>query len=305
MSIPSFNNANPFRYICRSVMNGILFSVMFVALCACSLFMPDEINAMQERTQTAAAVIEKEHPAWFHHYENDGRAMHYVEVKDDKAKPLVILIHGSPGNWRGWTDYLTDRSLTTNAHLIAVDRPGFGKSGPGKAERSLAQQSKNLAPLLSRAAKGQRIILVGHSYGGPLAVRLAMDNTHKITDLILLAGSIDPALEETKWYQHPADWRLIRWAVPDALVVTNQEIMALKDSLTAMLPLWQNLRQRVTVIHGERDDLVPAANANFAKEKFVHARALNIIRLPQNNHFLPWNQTTLVKETILKHVTQQ
>ena len=101
MSIPSFNYANPFRYICRSVMNGILFSVMFVALCACSLFMPDEITAMQRRTETAAKAIESSHPKWFHRYEVDGRAMHFVEVTDKKAKPLVILIHGSPGNWRG------------------------------------------------------------------------------------------------------------------------------------------------------------------------------------------------------------
>lgn len=280
----------------------LLVTLSFMIVSGCSMFMSKEIADMEKRTAAAAKTIEAAHPDWFHHYEVDGRAMHFVEVSDKHAKPLVIFVHGSPGEWKGWTDYLTDNALTDNAHLIAIDRPGFGKSGGGKAERSLAQQSRDVAPLLDRASKGQRVVLVGHSYGGPLVARLAMDYPEKITDIIILAGSIDPALEETKWFQYPADWRLIRWAVPDALMVANQEIMALKPSLEDMLPLWKNIHQRVTVIQGEKDDLVPAGNADFAKEKLVNAKTLEIIRLPENNHFLPWNQTALVKETITKHL---
>lgn len=281
---------------------SLIMTLNLLVLSGCALFMPEEIARMQERTSTAARHLEDAHPEWFHTYEVDGRTMHFVEVVSTQPKPLVIFIHGSPGDWRGWTDYLTDEALTAKAHLIAVDRPGFGNSGAGKVERSLAQQSKDVAPLLDRVQKGQRVILVGHSYGGPLAARMAIDYPKKVTDVIILAGSIDPALEETKWYQYPADWRLIRWAVPSVLTVTNQEIMALKDELTTMLPLWVNIRQRVTVIQGGKDDLVPAANADFAQEKLVNAASLSMIRLPENNHFLPWNQTALVKETIVKHV---
>ena len=281
---------------------SLIMTLHLLVLSGCSLLMPEEITRMQERTSTAARHLEDAHPEWFHTYEVDGRTMHFVEVVSPQPKPLVIFIHGSPGDWRGWTDYLTDETLTAKAHLIAVDRPGFGNSGAGKVERSLAQQSKDVAPLLDRVQKGQRVILVGHSYGGPLAARMAIDYPKKVTDVIILAGSIDPALEETKWYQYPADWRLIRWAVPSVLTVTNQEIMALKDELTTMLPLWVNIRQRVTVIQGGKDDLVPAANADFAQEKLVNAASLSMIRLPENNHFLPWNQTALVKETIVKHL---
>lgn len=279
-----------------------MLALSSLLLSGCSLFMPEEISTMQKRTTAIATQLLAEHPDWFHTYEVDGRPMHFVEVRSEKPEPLVIFIHGSPGDWRGWADYLTNDALVAKAHLIAVDRPGFGDSGKGTVERSLAQQSKALAPLLDRAHKGQRVVLVGHSYGGPLAARLAIDYPKKVTDIIILAGSIDPALEETKWYQYPADWRLIRWAVPDALVVTNQEIMALKGELTTLLPLWANIRQRVTVIQGEKDDLVPAANADFAKSMLINAASLEIIRLPENNHFLPWNQTALVKETILKHL---
>lgn len=274
----------------------------WLSLSSCSMLMPDEIVRMQARTEAIAATMKSAHPDWFQSYDVDSRPMHAVVATDTSAKPLVIFIHGSPGSWQGWADYLDDEALRAKAHLIAVDRPGFGNSGAGKVERSLAQQSKDLAPLLNRARKGQRVILVGHSYGGPLAVRLAMDHPTKVTDLILLAASVDPELEETKWYQYPADWRLIRWAVPESLVVTNQEIMALQQELTTMLPQWATLRQRVSIVHGEKDDLVPVANVDFAVKQLVNAASVEVIRLPMSNHFLPWNQTELVKETIRKHL---
>lgn len=282
--------------------NKIFFVGLLMLLSACSLFMPDEIVSMEKRTSKIAHALKKGHPEYFHTYTNGNRPIHYVEVSDDTPKPLVIFIHGSPGSWKGWAEYLTDKDLIEKAHLIAVDRPGFGKSGKGKVERSLAQQAKDLSALLDKADKNQRVVLVGHSYGGPLVARLAMDNPHKITDIIILAGSIDPALEKTKWYQYPAQWKILNWAIPTDLLVTNREILTLKSDLNAMLPLWKNIHQRVTVIQGEKDDLVPPANADFAQKELINAKPLDTIRLPNNNHFLPWNQTELVKQTVLKHL---
>jgi len=186
--------------------------------------------------------------------------------------------------------------------MIAVDRPGFGDSGNGNVERSLEQQCRELAPVLDQAPPGQRIIVVGHSYGGPVAARLAMDHPGKITDLIILAGSIDPGQEHTAWYQYLADWPPFSWIVPTELVVANREIRHLKSDLTEMLPLWPRITQRVTLIQGEKDNLVPPENADFAARVITHARSFNIIRIPDQNHFLPWNQYPLVKAEILNHL---
>jgi pimeloyl-ACP methyl ester carboxylesterase len=228
--------------------------------------------------------------------------MHYVEVGTNGVKPLVLFIHGSPGDWNAWVDYLNDTNLSARARMIAVDRPGFGGSGAGKAERSLVAQCNDIAPLLDHVSPGQRVILVGHSFGGPVACRLAMDHPDKVTDLIILAGSIDPAEEHTKWYQYPAEWWIFRWLVPRELVTVNREIRALKGGLTEMLPLWKNIHQRVTVIQGGADKLVPPENADFAQRVMTNAQPLDVIRLPGANHFLPWNKSQLVKSEIIKHL---
>lgn len=271
-------------------------------LSGCTLFMPAEIREIESRLESKASAFQDEHPEDFHVYTVGPRAMQYVEVGKDPNKPLVLFVHGSPGDWKAWVEYLTDSDLTARANLIAVDRPGFGGSGSGKVERSLSQQSRDIAPLLDQAAPGERVILVGHSFGAPVVCRLAMDHPEKINDVILLAGSIDPDQEKTEWYQYLADCPVIRSLLPSELVMANEEIMPLKKCLTEMLPLWPKMTQRVTLIQGENDKLVPPENADFAEHMMTNATPLKIIRIPGMNHFLPWKKFDLVKATVIKHL---
>ena len=62
----------------------------------------------------------------------DGRSIHWVEVGDEAASP-VLFIHGKPGNWQAYADYLNAPELA-GFHRIAVDRPGFGESAEGGVE---------------------------------------------------------------------------------------------------------------------------------------------------------------------------
>jgi pimeloyl-ACP methyl ester carboxylesterase len=264
--------------------------------------MPREIREIESKLESKANAFQQEHSEDFHTYTVGKRTMQYVEVGHDPHKPLVLFVHGSPGDWKAWVEFLNDPDLTAHANLIAVDRPGFGGSGQGVAEPYLERQCLDISPLLDRASTGQKIILVGHSFGGPVVCRLAMDHPVKVTDVIVLAGSIDPAQEKTEWYQYVAEWPVLRWLLPTELVMANEEIMPLKQCLTEMMPLWPKITQRVTVIQGGNDTLVPPENADFAKRVMISARPLTTIRLPGINHFLPWKKYDLVKASILKYL---
>jgi pimeloyl-ACP methyl ester carboxylesterase len=143
--------------------------------------------------------------------------------------------------------------------------------------------------------------LVGHSYGGPLIARLAMDYPELVGSLVFLAPSIAPELEETKWFQYPADWFLLSWMIPRSLIVSNREIMHLKGDLEKALPLWEKINHPVIYIHGEKDSLVPIGNADFA-QKVLNNTKLEMIRLPDTDHFIPWTHEKIVKEAIFKAV---
>ena len=234
----------------------------------------------------------------FHTYDFEGRPIHYTHVGNDSL-PLVVLVHGSPGSSSMFMDYLKDSKLTEKAQLISVDRPGFGYSGFGKTERSLEKQAMAFEEILRRHG-AEKTILVGHSFGGPVIARLAAEFPDLVQGLVMVAGSIDPELEPREWWRKPADFFLIRWLTPPALKVCNQEILPLYVELEKMLPLWEKITCPVTVFHGEKDNLVPKENADFAQKMLINSDSVKIEMIEGGNHFILWSLQDLIVEEIIR-----
>jgi pimeloyl-ACP methyl ester carboxylesterase len=232
--------------------------------------------------------------------EGGAHSIHYASLGADTL-PMVVFVHGSPGSWDAFIGFFKDSLLLGKARLISVDRPGFGKSNLGKPQRSLKAQAAALVPILEMSRSARRPILVGHSLGGPLIARLAMDYPQLVGSLILVAPSVDPALEPKEWYRKVGDFLLVRPLLPAEIDVSNQEILPLKGELTRMLPGWKTLTLPITVIQGQNDQLVPAANADFVKRSAVNA-PVRVVMIPGMNHFIPWNRPDVIREAILSQL---
>lgn len=233
-------------------------------------------------------------------YQVDGRTIRYAEIGDETL-PLVIFVHGAPGGLGDYQAFLADSSLYTKAHLIAVDRAGYGYSGFGKSVTSIEQQAKYIQPLLAKNKSAKKPILVGHSYGGPVVARMAMDFPEQIGSLILAAPALDPEQEKIFWINKPASWFVFRWLVPRAFRVANDEKMAHAEELALMMPYWKDIKIPVTYIHGEADDLVPYGNTDFAKKMLKNA-ALELVLEKYMGHLIPWKRPELIHDAVLKHV---
>ncbi|MCC6461665.1 MAG: alpha/beta hydrolase [Saprospiraceae bacterium] len=228
------------------------------------------------------------------------RNIHAVYVGDPDSLPLVLLVHGSPGSADAYLGYLADTVLSRAACLVTLDRPGFGySSGFGRAEGSLERQAAAAEAIRSRLAPGQKALLVGHSLGGPVLARFAMDYPEQVAGLVIVAGSIDPDLEEHPWWQAAVDAPPLRWLTPKSLWTSNREIKLLEAELRALLPLWAGIRCPVTVIHAEDDRLVPFGNVAFARRMLVNSARYREIILPKGDHFILWSRQPLIREAIL------
>ncbi|MEM7182024.1 MAG: alpha/beta hydrolase [Spirochaetota bacterium] len=232
----------------------------------------------------------------------DKQKIHFVATGDNKDR-IVVFVHGSPGSWDAYLRFLTDTDLLAQAKLISVDRPGYEKS-QGEAELSLQRQAYLLMQALQKSYPEKKYLLVGHSFGGPVIARMAMDYPEQVSHLVLVAASIDPELEVVRWYQKFADWTIIRWILPHSLDVCNQEILPLKQELQKMLPLWKNIRIPVTVIQGEKDTLVPPGNATFAKKMLINTAKVDMIVKKEMNHFVPWEHPELIKTAVLGYLSE-
>ncbi|MEO1711755.1 MAG: alpha/beta hydrolase [Bacteroidota bacterium] len=226
------------------------------------------------------------------------RNIHTISV-GDPSLPTIFFVHGSPGSSNNFQVYLADTSLSQKAHLVAADRPGFGYSDYGKTERSVEQQAALLAEVLKTSTQ-EPAILVGHSYGGPVIARMAMDHPSLVKALVIVAGSISPDLEPREWWRPVVDFPLIRWILPASLRVSNQEIHALYDELERMMPLWKTIQCPVIVFQGESDSLVPAGNADFAA-LMVPDSLVTIKMVELGDHFIVWSR----KDEVVKILETQ
>jgi len=101
--------------------------------------------------------------------------------------PPLVLIHGASGNLRDWT--LGPAQAMAETHTVHLfDRPGHGLSGwPGEAGVELhAQASLMRRALAMRGVERARI--VGHSYGGAVALAWALAAPGSVAGLMLIAS---------------------------------------------------------------------------------------------------------------------
>jgi pimeloyl-ACP methyl ester carboxylesterase len=237
-----------------------------------------------------------------HSYKVGFREVHYVKA-GDSLKPLILFVHGSPGSLSAFIHFLADTSLRAQALLISADRPGFGYSNFGNAESSLLKQAETLKPILNEYRMNRPIILVGHSLGGPLVARMAIEYPDLVDGIILVAGSIDPELEPNEtWFRAPLATPFLSWLMPRSLRASNQEIYHLKPELEEMTNMWSGINCPVTVIHGQKDSLVPFGNVAFARNMLVNAPVTFMIK-DDMDHFVPWSNPELIQHAILSMVS--
>lgn len=240
----------------------------------------------------------KSQPAELRQYAVGKRTLNYL-VTGQAGKPVIMFIHGSPGSLSAFIDFMADSALLSRAELISVDRPGFGASDFGYAEPSLKKQAALLKPILEERKNNRPIILVGHSLGGPLIARMAIDYPELVDGLIMVAPSIDPNLEPHEWFRAPLATPFLKWLLPRSLRASNDEIYQLKPELEELVPLWKQITTPTLVIQGTRDSLVDPGNADFAKTMLVNA-PITIQLLEGIDHFIPWSHPETIRAATLE-----
>ena len=155
----------------RSTASAIsLALVASLALAGCAV-----TDTVADRREAAAVAA---HPPQGSFVEVGGTAVHYVRRG---SGPELVLIHGAGGNLRDFTFSFLDRTAREFT-VTAFDRPGLGYTGriPGVPTGPAATEAETIfqqAALLRAAAQAlgiERPVVLGHSYGGAVALAWAV-----------------------------------------------------------------------------------------------------------------------------------
>jgi 4,5:9,10-diseco-3-hydroxy-5,9,17-trioxoandrosta-1(10),2-diene-4-oate hydrolase len=101
--------------------------------------------------------------------------------------PAVVMLHGGGPGASGVSNYSRNiDALAQQFRVVVPDMPGYGRSGKGVDQHDpfgyLADMIRGLLDELGLATAH----LVGNSYGGAAALRLALDTPHRVDRLVLM-----------------------------------------------------------------------------------------------------------------------
>lgn len=122
----------------------------------------------------------------------NGFAAHYTEA--GKGETVVLLHAGgtSSAHWRKIAPQLQGRF-----RVVAPDLIGFGETGSWSGERELTHddQAALVRGVIELGLAGP-VHVVGHSYGGAVAVRLALNYPELVKSLFLIEPVLSPLLRQ-------------------------------------------------------------------------------------------------------------
>lgn len=226
--------------------------------------------------------------------------MGYIDI--GQGKSTLVFLHG-------WTKKKEDywelfKLLAPHSRIIAVDLPGFGQTALTKPY-ALDDYVTDLEDFL-RQKKLRKIVLVGHSFGGRVAIKFVLKNSNMVEKLVL----IDSAGIERKslpvllkiWLSNKTP-QTIKHLLPfqvgsdDYRATTGYLRDTMKNIVTENLePALKNISVPTLLVWGEKDHTTPLWQGRLM-HKLINGSKLEVV--PDGDHGSPYRKAPNVARVIL------
>lgn len=236
----------------------------------------------------------------------------------------VLLLHGQPGTGGDWAP-VTGR-LAPSHRVLAPDRPGWGRSrGPAGG---FDLNAGAMARLLQTTGAWPAVV-VGHSFGGGVALRLATAHPRLVRALVLVApvgstrsiGALDRLLARPVagevlarlGAKAAAGAAHLGGRAPgkeEALARLGAEAVARDSFVAEQRALVSEIggverdlgavRAPTVVVSARHDYVVPWAAARAVAEAIPGAELLTV---PGHRHMLAWYEPDLVAATVARYAS--
>lgn len=219
----------------------------------------------------------------------------YFEI-GDAGKPPLLLIHGAPGGLFDWRGVAKRSQIYDHYRLLIPERPGYGGTNPRGPVPSIEEQAERLLEVLE--AETQEAVVMGHSYGAPIAVIMGAMKPEKIKKIYGVSGQYDPDNEITFGISHLINFKLFKYILPRFIWVANVEKLTHPDALRTIIPVYQRVRVPIVLIHGNADSLVPYENSPFLL-KYLNGHA-EMITMDGKDHPIHMQEADAMVEFVME-----
>jgi pimeloyl-ACP methyl ester carboxylesterase len=179
--------------------------------------------------------------------------------------------------------------------MVVVDRPGFACSEPETCVPDITLQARALSPVLA-TEPGQKLLLVGQSYGAAIATLMARTGGRPLGGVVLLSSYLGEPGPTARWLVG-AGSRMMH-LIPRDLRNAVMEISHQPRQLALMAEALPRLKVPVHAIHGDQDDFAPIEAAQRLAQRTRTRRPIRFVTAPGANHFLNDGPTETLIEAL-------
>jgi long-chain acyl-CoA synthetase len=108
-----------------------------------------------------------------------------IDIHPELAQHTIVFLHGFGGQSLQWMYQL--EALSSEHHVIAIDQRGHGQSTRAGSDYSVPTLISDVLAVLDTLGINQRIVLMGHSFGGAIATEFTVQYPERVEQLVLIA----------------------------------------------------------------------------------------------------------------------
>lgn len=147
-----------------------------------------------------------------------GVKLSYVEQGRSSAN-TIVFVHGFPDSWHSYEKVLEE--LPRTVHAFAISLRGFGNSDRPSAPYTIKQFSDDIAAFCKKMNTG-RVLLVGHSMGGLIVQRFAIDHPELTKGIVIESSPASFAVSKDMHDYNEAVVQKLKDPVEESVIVDFQ-----------------------------------------------------------------------------------
>ena len=136
---------------------------------------------------------------------------------EGNGEPVIILVHGWSNTKSIWKTQVSH--FSKKYQVIAVDLPGFGKSGNNRSKWTIASYGEDISSIIQQLNL-KKVVLVGFSLGAPIVIEAA----NKVPDHVIGIVLVD-ALQEIEMQIPPQMAHYLDSVMMDLVINPTKEKM--------------------------------------------------------------------------------
>lgn len=204
----------------------------------------------------------------------------------------VVMFPGTPAR-----KYLFERMLRNapdDLEVVLLARPGYGR-GHARAYLDFEDQIAAATPFFE---SDKKIIALGVSYGGELALKALVDRPAEVKGAVTVAALIN----EPRGWVHPfialGETPAVKSVLPRTLGYSLEEVAGRRAQIGPLFARLNEVTAPVTILHGDADHLVGMDDARTLKSHFGPQADVEFRHVRGGTHFLELQFPKLVFDAV-------